>query len=144
MGLDDELPTSLVENIAKQQTTSSCDRTCNIYINMPLLHVVTWPLQPTTTHLPRWPPPQHIAQRRCASALPPRYAHAASHKPNRLKRPRLPKNLDNCPTNVHDRLTMTPTTCDDHNHRQTMTSAHEKHQLPPPAHPTASALSTKE
>ena len=67
-----------------------------VYINMPFSHVVTWPLQPTTTNLQCWPPPQHIAQWWCTSTLPPCYAHATSHEPNHLKWPHLLKNINNC------------------------------------------------
>ena len=153
MGLDDELATALVNNIAKQETTSSVNNTtfhvrsssCHLthplqHQHVPMSHTVTWLLRPTTTTYQQRCPPQHIAQRRCASALPPRHPHATSHKPNPLKRPRPPKKDDNRPTNAHDRLTTTTTTRNGHNHFQTTTSDHENHQRPPAAHPTAPYL----
>ena len=152
MGLDDELATSLVENIAKQHMTSSvnnmaihmrsssCDLThmcqhqhaivtCCDMASSTNNHAPT-ALATTTTHRPMT---MHV---RLATTLP----HTTSYKFTRLKRPRLLTNVANCPTHAHDRLTTMPTTRNDHNDRQTTTRAHEQHQRPPPAHLTAPAL----
>ena len=81
----------------------------------------TTPHCPMTLHIrpPTTSPPYDFTQRQCQ------------------KRHRLPKKDDNHPTNTHDRLTTTTTARTQHNHPKTTTSAYEKHQQAPPAHPTA-------
>ena len=150
MGLDDELATAFVENIAKQEITSS--------VNNATIHV-----RSSSCDLTRTLQHQHANVTSCDMAssfnnhhlpttLPTTTTHrtttmhirpattSTSHKPNPRKRPRPPKKDDNRPTNAHDRLTTATTTRNGHDHFQTTTSDHGNQQRPPSAHPTAPYL----